>query len=151
MCAQLLQLCPALCDPVDCNPPGSSVHGILQARMLEWVVRGSSQFFQERVLEWVPRGSSQPREQTRVSCISCTAGGLFTAQPLGNQPSRSLTRGLSCYTTALSSQSAEDWGISWKGLWPRTLVISSFPLIQSSNKLFSVFTMNRNPENKRIF
>ena len=40
MCAQslqLLQLCPTLCDPVDCNPPGSSVHGILQARILEWV------------------------------------------------------------------------------------------------------------------
>ena len=30
-------LCPILCDPMDCNPPGSSVHGILQARMLEWV------------------------------------------------------------------------------------------------------------------
>ena len=31
------QSCPALCDPMDCNPPGSSVHGILQARILEWV------------------------------------------------------------------------------------------------------------------
>ena len=30
------QLCPTLCNPVDCSPPGSSVHGILQARMLEW-------------------------------------------------------------------------------------------------------------------
>ena len=40
------QLCPALCDPMDCSPLGSSVHGILQARMLDWVVipfsRGSS-------------------------------------------------------------------------------------------------------------
>ena len=35
--AKLLQSCPALCDPVDCSPPGSSVHGILQARILEWV------------------------------------------------------------------------------------------------------------------
>ena len=35
--AKSLQSCPTLCDPVDCNPPGSSVHGILQARMLEWV------------------------------------------------------------------------------------------------------------------
>ena len=37
MHAQLLQSCPTLCDPMDCGPPGSSVHGILQARILEWV------------------------------------------------------------------------------------------------------------------
>ena len=41
------QSCPILCDPIDCSLPGSSVHGILQARILEWVVipfsRGSSQ------------------------------------------------------------------------------------------------------------
>ena len=37
MCAQLLQSCPALCSPMDCSLPGSSVHGILQARILEWV------------------------------------------------------------------------------------------------------------------
>ena len=34
--AKSLQSCPTLCDPVDCSPPGSSVHGILQARVLEW-------------------------------------------------------------------------------------------------------------------
>ena len=37
VCAQLLQSCPTLCDPMDCSPPGSSVHGILQIRILEWV------------------------------------------------------------------------------------------------------------------
>ena len=37
VCAKLIQSCPPLCDPVDCSPPGSSVHGILQARILEWV------------------------------------------------------------------------------------------------------------------
>ena len=37
VCAELLQLCPILCGPVDLGPPGSSVHGILQARILEWV------------------------------------------------------------------------------------------------------------------
>ena len=36
VCAKSLQLCPTLCDPTDCSPPGSSVHGILQARILEW-------------------------------------------------------------------------------------------------------------------
>ena len=37
MCALLLQLCLTLCDPMDCSLPGSSVHGILQSRVLEWV------------------------------------------------------------------------------------------------------------------
>ena len=63
LCAKLLQSCPNLCDPMDCSPSGSSVHGILQARILEWVVISSS---------W---GSSQPRDQTRVTCI---AGRFFT-------------------------------------------------------------------------
>ena len=58
------QMCPTLCDPMDCNPPSSSVHGILQARILEWVAFPFS------------RGSSQPRDQTEVSC---TAGGFFTS------------------------------------------------------------------------
>ena len=44
--SEVTQLCPTLCNPVDCSPPGSSVHGILQARILEWVAisfsRGSS-------------------------------------------------------------------------------------------------------------
>ena len=35
--SEVAQSCPTLCDPVDCSPPGSSVHGSLQARMLEWV------------------------------------------------------------------------------------------------------------------
>ena len=55
----LLQSCPTLWDPVDYSPPGSSVHGILQARILEWGAIPSS------------RGSSRPRDRTRVSCGSC--------------------------------------------------------------------------------
>ena len=46
----------SLCDPVDCSLPGSSVHGIFQARILEWVAISSS------------RGSYQPRDRTQVSC-----------------------------------------------------------------------------------
>ena len=45
LCAELLQsclTCPTLCYPVDCNSPGSSVHGILQARILQWVAMTSS-------------------------------------------------------------------------------------------------------------
>ena len=52
------QLCPTLCNPMHCNPPVSSVHGIFQSRILEWVAISFS------------RGSSQPRDQTRVSCVS---------------------------------------------------------------------------------
>ena len=49
VCVLLAQSCPTLCNPVDCSPPGSSVRGIFQARLLEWVAMSSS------------RGSSQPR------------------------------------------------------------------------------------------
>ena len=42
MHAEWLQLCPTLCDPMDCNSPGSSVLGIIQARILEWLVMPSS-------------------------------------------------------------------------------------------------------------
>ena len=56
---KLLPLCPTLC------PPDSTVHGILQARILEWVAMPSS------------RGSSWPRDWTHVSWGTCNAGGLF--------------------------------------------------------------------------
>ena len=56
-------MCLILCDPMDCNPSGSSVHGILQARILEWVAMPFS------------RGSSQFRDRTQVSS---TAGRFFT-------------------------------------------------------------------------
>ena len=59
MHATFFHSCPALCDPMDCSPPDSSVHGILQARLLEWVAMPSS------------RGSSRLRDQTCVSHVSC--------------------------------------------------------------------------------
>ena len=59
---KVAQLCLILCDPTDCSLPGSSVHGTLQVRILEWVTVPFS------------RGSSQPGEQTQVSYI---AGGSF--------------------------------------------------------------------------
>ena len=46
---------------MDCSPPGSSVHGILQERILEWIAMPSS------------RGSSRPRDWTHISCLSCTS------------------------------------------------------------------------------
>ena len=56
-CCLVAKSCPTLCNPMDCSPPGSTVHGILQARLPEWVVISSS------------RASSQPRDQTHISCI----------------------------------------------------------------------------------
>ena len=63
LCAKMLQLCTTLCDPMNWSPLGSSVHGILQVRILEWVAMSSS------------RGSSQARDWILVSCI---AGWSFT-------------------------------------------------------------------------
>ena len=71
--------------PMDCSPPGSSVHGILQARILQWVAMPSS------------RGSSWPRDQTHVSCTGrqilhycTTSGALWEAQNSANSFQTSL-------------------------------------------------------------
>ena len=61
-----VQLCSTLWDPIDCSPPGSSVHGISQARILEWVA--TSCF----------RGSSWPKDRTRVSCVSCISRWILS-------------------------------------------------------------------------
>ena len=68
VCAQSLQWCLTLCDPVDCSPPGFSVHGVLQAIPPEWVALPLS------------RGSSWPRDRTQTSWI---AGEFFTIEPPG--------------------------------------------------------------------
>ena len=73
VCVLDTRLCPTLCDPKDCSPPGSSVHGILQARIPEW---GAVSF---------SRGSSWPRDRTWVSC---TAGRFFAVWAPG-KPSES--------------------------------------------------------------
>ena len=65
------QLCSTFCNPLDCNPPGSSVHGISQASILEWLVISSS------------KGSSWPRNRTCVSYVFCIADGFFTTEPPG--------------------------------------------------------------------
>ena len=69
-CCLVTKLCSTLCDLMDYSLPGSSVHGISLARILEWIAMSPS------------RGSSQPKDQTRVSCIvfNCTAG-FFTPEP----------------------------------------------------------------------
>ena len=71
MCAKSLQSCLNLCDPTDCSPPSSSVHGIVQARILEQVAISFS------------RGSFQPRNQTCISFI----GRQILYHPLSRQES----------------------------------------------------------------
>ena len=66
--SEVAQSCPTLCDPVDCSPPDSSVHGILQGRTLEWVAISFS------------RRSSQPRDQTQVSCIAGRCFNLWATR-----------------------------------------------------------------------
>ena len=68
VCVLVAQSCQILCHPMNCSPPGFSVHGFLQARTLEWFAIPFS------------RGSSQPRDWTLVSCI---AGRFFTIWATG--------------------------------------------------------------------
>ena len=82
------QSCLTLCDPMDCNLPGSSVHGILQARIQEWVAISIS------------RGSSQPRDQTWVSFI---VGRFVTIWTTRKAP------------VSLYQPSGVGWGERWEG------------------------------------
>ena len=78
---------------MDCSPPGSSVHGILQARILEWVAIPFS------------RGSSWPRDQTQVCCI---AGGFFTVWA---------TRETKSIKSVSNSHLNSNWRVSFTGKW----------------------------------
>ena len=66
--ARSLQSCPTPCDPLDCSPPGSSVHGIFQARILEWVVVPSS------------RRTSRSRIKHVSAMSAALTGGFFTTR-----------------------------------------------------------------------
>ena len=68
--ARLLSLCPTLCDPMDCNRPDTSVHGILQARILEWVAISSS------------RESTGPGTEPESLMSPALAGGFFTTHAI---------------------------------------------------------------------
>ena len=70
--SSVAQSCLTLCDPIDCSLPGSSVHRIFQARILEWLAISFS------------KGSSQPQNRTWVSCVSCIAHQSLTHWAIGN-------------------------------------------------------------------
>ena len=98
LCCAVLHLvtqsCLILCNPMNCSPPDSSVHGILQARILEWVAMFSS------------RGSSQSRDRTQVSRIE---GIFFTTEPQGN-PKNTGVGSLSLLQGIFPAQES-NWGI----------------------------------------
>ena len=125
--------CPTLCDPTNCSPPGSSIHGILQARTLEWVAISSS------------RGSSRPRDETHISCIGWNPHLLrwmkvvshSSTTPRKNPPKNKQTSGSSIMILDLVLNSrgvrlAWMWReccvhtcrILW---WQRATVLSAFP------------------------
>ena len=89
--AKSLQLCPTLCDPMDCSPPGSSVHGISQARMLACVAISYS------------TGSSWTRDGTHFFCVG---RWILTAPP--GKPSLDTVRTL--LSICLSKQKISLWG-----------------------------------------
>ena len=71
--SEVAQLCPTLCDPMDCSLLGFSVHGIFLARVLEWVAISFS------------RGFSWPRDRTQVSCIAGRHFTLWATREAGTQ------------------------------------------------------------------
>ena len=71
LCSSVTKLSSTHCDPVDCSLPGSSVHGISQARILEWIAISSS------------KGSSQTWTEPASPVMATLAGGFFTIEPLG--------------------------------------------------------------------
>ena len=91
--AKSLRSCPTLCNPVNCSPPGSSVHGIFQPRMLEWVAMPFS------------TGSSQPRDRTQVSMSVALASRFFTTSATRETPYiKQITNKNLLYSTGNSTQ-----------------------------------------------
>ena len=113
MCAKSLQSSVTLCDLMDCSPPRSSVHGILQARILEWVAMPSS------------RGCSRPRDRTCVSSVSCIDRWVLDHQHhLGSPELKYMNPSISdwsahCYS---DSQQRQSWQMVSTSLPPLYLV-----------------------------
>ena len=122
-CSEVAQSCPTLCNAMDCSLPGFSIHGVFQARVLEWVAISFS------------RGPSRPRDQTQVSC---TAGRRFTVWATGEaSQSRMLVKTLSfvsqhktIYQHEVPSGSAESSFLPrntrpWAGVCSAALCLAS--------------------------
>ena len=107
--------CLTLCYPIDCSPPDSYVHGLFQAKILEWVAISFS------------RGSSQPRDWTHVSCVSCIGRKILslvqTGKPLTNG------EGIQNFIMHLCAlYSFNTIVLLWHRLWEIFLKIKSFKI-----------------------
>ena len=117
MCARLHQSCPTLCDSMDCNLLGTLVHGILQARLLEWVAVPSS------------RGSSLPKDRICVPyAFPSFLGKFFTTSTIWEAPCGSKT----------GPSLAGNTRVSWSPVLPRNKFTSTF----SNLYLFIYFAEN---------
>ena len=113
--SSVVQSCPILCDPLDYSLPGSSVHRIFQARILEWVAISSC------------RGSSWFRDRTLVSCVSCIDSRFFTAESLGSPVDAICSHNICCLLLLLNlrwaslvAQLVKDLPAVWE-TWVRLL------------------------------
>ena len=116
VCAQSLQLRLILCNPMDYSQPGTSVQGIFLPRILEWVVMPFS------------RGSSWPRDPTRISYVSCIAGGLFTADPPGKPKTVTLFSNKFGPSTVLSAR-IQHIHLVLKATWWNSITVIHFSQI----------------------
>ena len=105
--------CSTCCDPMVCSLLGSSVHGISQARILEWIATSSS------------RGSSQPRDQSHVSCLAGRCLPLFICQNPAHVPLRFLhfiqkkkqKQHLSLVNDIQAEEFRDNWSYVYHLLW----------------------------------
>ena len=116
-CTQWLQACLTLCEAMDCSPSGSSVHRILQARILEWVAIPSSR----GSLSWL-------RGWTHVSGIPCFAGRFFTTESPG-KPRKNLPQHSKGHIWQTHSKYYSQW---WK--------TESFPSKIRKKKMVPILT-----------
>ena len=136
MCAKSFQSCLTLCDPMDCRPPGSSVHGIFQARILEWVAMlYSARSQREELHPWqrswgrrlgIRKGGIEPQEtpcswastpKTRVCLLYCF---MLSSTPLtlgGASPPTSLGEGVNLQLQLIKIPGHDKSVSTYKLLW----------------------------------
>ena len=112
----VIQSCPTLCDPMDCSPPGSFLHGILQTRILEWVAISFS------------RASSRPRDQNPSLTSPALTSGFFTTSTTWEAPQK-------------ASQSVHSLSHVWLSATPQTAARQASLSITNSRSLLKLMSI----------
>ena len=126
------------CEPVDCSLPGSSVHGILQARTLEWIAMPSS------------RGSSLLRHETQVFCVSGTAGRLFTVGAIGETLKNGRKVKSLAWQARTEPASSRVRRLFTQGPAPAAPSVGELPSLRTFH-VGSVRCCSKNKERKKLF